>query len=128
MISLIRYLIAARRRRRAVRAAIDVRRDEIVEHEGLRISIGAIGDALLAHARDDLAARVLADAAALPRAVRYLAARGPIAGLEVTCPRCGRQTAALVLHREGDGFRETTEGRCPQGHALPALPAQTTFT
>jgi hypothetical protein len=140
MISLVRHLLRAHALRKRVAAEIARRRGEIVDHDGLRVDLAELAAGLAArHRHADAAALLAAPVEHLARAVRKLAtvepdqvpgeshARVRVAGLlELACDACGRRYpgSELHMHSRANHFAVDYEGRCPQGHPLPALAAQ----
>src|SRR3954463_14351691 len=134
LISFVRHLREARRIRQRVVAALARHRGEIVEHVGLRVDLVVLAGALSAVGRDADAEKLLAEPTiSLVRAVRRLAIIAidrprPVPGLlDFACDVCGRRYLGnqLVMHREENFPLSATEGRCPTGHTLPALPSET---
>lgn len=130
LISFIRSMREQRRMYARVTAALPHHDGKIIECGDLRIDVGALGRALCARGFTRDVEALLADPAAyLARAVRDVAkANLPVGGLlDFACVTCGRRYpgATLVLHREERFPLSSTEGRCPAGHTLPALPEET---
>jgi hypothetical protein len=155
MIRQLRALWTARAMRRRVVAELARRRGEVIEVDRFRVDLGVLAAAMLAARPDaDETGALLADPAAqVARVVRQLAvdaldrphplevdrltdqhdvvsAAVAIAGvLDFGCERCGRRYPGreLHIHRDSTAFSSTHEGRCPAGHALPALAMETVY-
>lgn len=129
MIGLVRFVLARRAARRRAESEL-ARPRELVVHEGLRVDVATLAKALLAIGRVDDAEALLADPSRhLARAVRRFAVRhAQVPGLlGVACLPCGCEHPSLVLDEQTNGFGFTSQGRCPAGHALPALPPYTVY-
>jgi hypothetical protein len=130
LISFIRSMRDQRRMYARVAAALPRHEGEIVEQDGLRVDLGALGKALAARGFTSHVEALLADPPAhIPRAVRDIARTNVRVGglLDFACPVCGMRYPGnqLVLHREENFPLSSTEGRCPAGHPLPGLPSET---